>query len=154
MESTNFMNRQSGKKYKHMKSNDKSFRESFDTMLALFKKLADKMSEGELQGMNPEFAKQFKLMLSQYEMMKHMMPNNIPEQFREPFQKMMENMIHQLKKEVGDEPQKVISAQKEAGQKEEQKIEEIEEMLKKPGLDPGEMDELLDKLAEIRQKKE
>lgn len=107
-----------------------------------------------MQGMNPEFANQFKMMLSQYEMMKHMMPHDIPEQFREPFRQMMENMIHQLKEEVGDdelfaeETQGII---KEEGKKE-QTVKEIEEMLSRPGLDPAEMDKLLDKLAEIKEK--
>ncbi len=137
-----------------MNSNDRTFRENFDTMLALFKKLADKMSEGEIQGMSSEFANQFKLMLSQYEMMKHIMPNNIPEQFREPFQKMMENMIHQLKEEVGDETI-VATTGNEAGKDENPagELEEIEKMLSRQDLDPDEMDKLLDKLGEIKSKK-
>jgi hypothetical protein len=135
-----------------MDSNDKSFRENFETLLALFKKLADKMSEGEIQGMNPEFASQFKTMLNQYEMMKHMMPHNIPEQFREPFRQMMENMIHQLKEEVGDD---LIDehARGEHTNEREKSIEEIEEMLCRPALEPAEIDRLLDKLTELKAKK-
>ncbi len=134
-----------------MDSNDKSFRENFETLLALFKKLADKMSEGEIQGMNPEFASQFKTMLNQYEMMKHMMPHNIPEQFREPFRQMMENMIHQLKVEVGED---LIAQQvkEETVNERERTIEEIEEMLRRPALEPAEMDKLLDRLTELKSK--
>lgn len=132
-----------------MDSNDQSFRENFETLLALFKKLADKMSEGDIPGMNPQFAGQFKLMLSQYEMMKHMMPDDIPEKFREPFRQMMENMIHQLKEEVGEDI--VIPPGKR--EEKERTIEEIEEMLSRPGLDPGEMDKLLDRLTDIKLKK-
>ncbi len=132
-----------------MDSSEKSFRQNFETLLALFKKLADKMSEGEMPGMNPQFASQFKMMLGQYEMMKHMMPDDIPEQLREPFRNMMENMIHQLKDEVGEDffkkPEKI-----EPG---EQTIDKIEEMLRRPGLETGEMDKLLDKLAELKSKK-
>lgn len=135
-----------------MDSNDKSFRQNFEILLALFKKLADKMAEGEIKGMNPEFSLQFKMMLGQYEMMKHMMPHNIPKQFREPFRQMMENMIHQLKEEVGDDfilkPQK-----KEIKIEEEQTIGELEELLRQPGLDQFEMDRLLDELVEIKSKK-
>ncbi len=131
-----------------MDSNDKSFRENFETLLALFKRLADKMSEGEIQGMNPEFASQFKTMLNQYEMMKHMMPHNIPEQFREPFRQMMENMIHQLKVEVGEDliVEQVVNER-------EKTIEEIEEMLRRPALEPAEMDKLLDRLTELKSNK-
>lgn len=132
-----------------MDSNDQSFRENFETLLALFKKLADKMSEGDIPGMNPQFAGQFKLMLSQYEMMKHMMPDDIPEKFREPFRQMMENMIHHLKEEVGEDI--IIPPGKR--EEKERTIEEIEEMLSRPGLDPGEMDKLLDKLTDIKLKK-
>ena len=132
-----------------MDSNDQSFRENFETLLALFKKLADKMSEGDIPGMNPQFAGQFKLMLSQYEMMKHMMPDDIPEKFREPFRQMMENMIHQLKEEVGEDI--IIPPGKR--EEKERTIEEIEEMLSRPGLDPGEMDKLLDRLTDIKLKK-
>ena len=132
-----------------MDSNDQSFRENFETLLALFKKLADKMSEGDIPGMNPQFAGQFKLMLSQYEMMKHMMPDDIPEKFREPFRQMMENMIHQLKEEVGEDI--VIPPGKR--EEKERTIEEIEEMLSRPGLNPGEMDKLLDRLTDIKLKK-
>ena len=132
-----------------MDSNDQSFRENFETLLALFKKLADKMSEGDIPGMNPQFAGQFKVMLSQYEMMKHMMPDDIPEKFREPFRQMMENMIHQLKEEVGEDI--IIPPGKR--EEKERTIEEIEEMLSRPGLDPGEMDKLLDRLTDIKLKK-
>lgn len=132
-----------------MDSNDQSFRENFETLLALFKKLADKMSEGDVPGMNPQFAGQFKLMLSQYEMMKHMMPDDIPEKFREPFRQMMENMIHQLKEEVGEDL--IISPGKR--EEKERTIGEIEDLLSRPGLDPGEMDKLLDRFTEIKLKK-
>ena len=132
-----------------MDSNDQSFRENFETLLALFKKLADKMSEGDIPGMNPQFAGQFKVMLSQYEMMKHMMPDDIPEKFREPFRQMMENMIHQLKEEVGEDI--IIPPGKR--EEKERTIEEIEEMLSRPGLNPGEMDKLLDRLTDIKLKK-
>ena len=142
-----------------MDYNDQSFRENFETLLALFKKLADKMAEGEIQGMNPEFADQFKVMLNQYEMMKHMMPHNIPEQFREPFKQMMENMIHQLREEVGDDM--VASRKNEEGDQEieevdrekEQTIEEIEQMLSRPALEPADMDKLLDRLTELKKEK-
>lgn len=137
-----------------MDSNEQSFRQNFEKLLDLFKKLADRMSEGEMQGMNPEFANQFKMMISQYEMMKHMMPHDIPEQFREPFRQMMENMIHQLKEEVGDD--KLFATETQEIMKEEegkeQTVKDIEEMLSRPGLDPAEMDKLLDKLAEIKEK--
>jgi hypothetical protein len=135
-----------------MDSNDKSFRQNFEILLALFKKLADKMAEGEIQGMNPEFSLQFKMMLGQYEMMKHMMPHNIPEQFREPFRQMMENMIHQLKEEVGEDFM-LTPEKKEIKLEEEQTIGELEELLRQPGLDQVEMDRLLDKLVEIKSKK-
>lgn len=131
-----------------MDPNDQSFRQNFETLLALFKKLADKMSEGDETVMNPEFANQFKIMLSQYEMIKHMMPHDIPERFREPFRQMIENMIHQLKSELGDDL--IITP----GKKEERErtVEEIEEMLKRPGLNTGDMDKLLDKLTELKLK--
>ncbi|MFO7922503.1 MAG: hypothetical protein R6U58_02280 [Bacteroidales bacterium] len=132
-----------------MNSNDNSFRHDFETLMALFKKLADKMSEGEIPGMNPQFTNQFKMMLSQYEMMKHMMPDDIPEQFREPFRQMMENMIYQLKEEVGEDM--VIASEKQEDK--DRTIEEIEQMLSRPGLEPGEMDKLLDKLADLKSKK-
>ncbi len=132
-----------------MDSNDQSFRENFETLLALFKKLADKMSEGDIPGMDPQFAGQFKLMLSQYEMMKHMMPDDIPEKFREPFRQMMENMIHHLKEEVSED---IINLPGKSEEKE-RTIEEIEQMLGRPGLETGEMDKLLDKLTDLKLKK-
>ncbi len=149
-----------------MDSNDQSFRDNFETLLALFKKLADKMSEGNLSGTNPQFAGQFKLMLNQYEMMKHMMPDDIPEKFREPFRQMMENMITQLRSEVGEDllnehpgTEKKEEAKLPAGKKASETNpadntqKEIEDLLSRPGLDPGEMDKLLDRLAEIKSKK-
>lgn len=146
-----------------MDSNDQSFRDNFETLLALFKKLADKMSEGDLSGTNPQFAGQFKLMLNQYEMMKHMMPDDIPEKFREPFRQMMENMIIQLKNEVGEdltgEPGKMEDTKQPAAKKAgdtnpaDTTEKEILEKLSRPGLDPGEMDNLLDRLADIKSKK-
>jgi len=137
------------KKGNAMDADDQSFRDNFETLLALFKKLADKMSEGGIPGTNPQFASQFKLMLSQYEMMKQMMPHDIPEQFRQPFRQMMENMIHQLKEEVGED--KVLTPEKK--DETDRTIGEIEKMLSRPGLDPGEMDKLLDRLTELKTKK-
>lgn len=146
-----------------MDPNDQSFRDNFETLLALFKKLADKMSEENLAGTNPQFAGQFKLMLNQYEMMKHMMPDDIPEKFREPFRQMMENMITQLRSEVGEdlpgEPGKTEEAKRPATKKvgdtnpADTNEKEILEKLSRPGLDPGEMDKLLDRLADIKSKK-
>ncbi len=135
-----------------MDSNDHSFKDNFEKLLALFRKLADKISEGEISGMDPQFASQFKMMLSQYEMMKNMMPQDIPVQFREPFRQMMENMIHQLQEEVGEEILPV-SEKKEKKEENERTIEDIEDMLRRPGLEPGEIDKLLDKLAELKSKK-
>jgi hypothetical protein len=132
-----------------MDSNDNSFRQNFETLLALFKKLADKMAEGDVPGTNPAFANQFKMMLSQYEMMKHMMPQDIPDQFREPFRLMMENMIQQLKEEVGDD----IIPEKENREEMKSGIDEIEKMLRSPGIDPAEVDKLLDRLTELKTKK-
>ena len=148
-----------------MDRRDDSFRQNFETLMALFRKLADKMSEGEIQGINPQFAGQFKMMLNQYEMMKSMMPDDIPEHLREPFRQMMENMIHQLKDEIGDDilltPRKkdegsepgTPSAGETSDEAENKKtIGEIEDSLRKPGLDPAEMDKLLDRLAELKSK--
>ncbi len=148
-----------------MEQRDDSFRQNFETLMALFRKLSDKLSEGEIQGVNPQFAGQFKMMLNQYEMMKNMMPDDIPEHLREPFRQMMENMIHQLKDEIGDdilltpgkkeegsEPDKP-SAGVTSEQEKDKTIGEIEDSLRQPGLDPGEMDKLLDRLAELKSQK-
>jgi L-lactate utilization protein LutC len=132
-----------------MDSNEKSFRHNFETLLALFKKLAEKMSEGEIPGANPQFANQFKIMLSQYETMKHISPEDIPEQLREPFRQMMENMIKQLKDEIGED---IIQPHQEEGVRE-RTVTEIEKMLSQPGLDPGEIDKLLDKLTDLKSRK-
>ncbi len=146
-----------------MDRKDDSFRQNFETLLELFRKLADKMSEGEIQGVDPQFAGQFKMMLSQYEMMKNMMPDDIPEHLREPFRQMMENMIHQLKDEIGEDI--LLTSAKKDERKEpgkrsggeisekERTIEEIEDSLRQPGLDPAEMDKLLDRLAELKTQK-
>ncbi len=146
-----------------MERKDDSFRQNFETLLALFRKLADKMSEGEIQGVNPQFAGQFRMMLNQYEMMKNMMPDDIPEHLREPFRQMMENMIHQLKDEIGEDifltsPGKGESSEPDLpstgeGSEKDSTIMEIEDSLRKPGLDPGEMDKLLDRLAELKSQK-
>ncbi len=146
-----------------MDNSENSFRQNFETLLALFRKLADKMSEGEIQGVNPQFAGQFRMMLNQYEMMKNMMPDDIPEHLREPFRQMMENMIHQLKDEIGEDifltsPGKVKSSEPDLpssgeGSEKDATIKEIEDSLRRPGLDPGEMDKLLDRLAELKSQK-
>ncbi len=129
-----------------MESNKKSFKQNFETLLALFKKLAEKMSEGEISGANPQFANQFKIMVSQYETMKNISPEDIPEQLREPFRQMMENMINQLKDEIGED----IIQSPEKQEDKERTITEIENMLSRPGLDSGEMDKLLDKLTDLK----
>jgi hypothetical protein len=129
-----------------MDQKDQSFSQNFETLMELFKKLAYKMSKGEIPGSDPALSNQFKMMLGQYEMMKHLMPNDIPEQFREPFRQMMETMIIQLKDEVGDD----ASLTPEKKEETERSIDQIEEMLRKPGLKPAEVDKLLDKLTLLK----
>ncbi len=138
-----------------MDSDNQPFRHNFEVLLSMFKKLADKMSKGEIEGTNPEFAKQFKMMLSQYEMMKHMMPHDIPEQFREPFRHMMENMIYHLQEEIGEDI--FMGENEETTEKKSENeitVEDIETMLGRPDLEPAEMDKLLDELTELKSKRD
>ncbi len=135
-----------------MESNEQ-FRKDLQTLVELFKKYADKVSDGEIDGMDPELAKQFKMMLGNYDMVKNMMPQQVPEQFREPFQQMIKSLIHQLKEEVGDVDvsENEISEEKTGNT---QSIEEIQEILKKPGLSNEEIDELLDRMSSLKNKGE
>ena len=135
-----------------MESNEQ-FRKDLQTLVELFKKYADKVSDGEIDGMDPELAKQFKMMLGNYDMVKNMMPQQVPEQFREPFQQMIKSLIHQLKEEVGDVDvsENEISEEKTGNA---QSIEDIQEILKKPGLSNEEIDELLDRMSSLKNKGE
>ncbi len=128
---------------------NEQFREDLQTLIELFKKYADKVSQGEIEGMDPELARQFRTMLGNYDMMKNMIPQHVPEQFREPFSQMIKSLINQLREEIGyadslSHENEVTSADKP------ETIEEIEEILKKPGLSSEEIDQLLDRMTMIK----
>jgi len=132
---------------------NEQFREDLQTLIELFKKYADKVSQGEIDGMDPELARQFKTMLGNYDMMKNVIPQQLPEQFREPFRQMIRSLINQLRAEVGDSVSfspPVI----ESGEDNIQTVEEIEEILRSPGLSNEEIDQLLDRMSMIKRNKD
>lgn len=127
------------------------FREELQTLIELFKKYADKVAQGEIDGMDPELARQFKSMLGNYDMMKNVIPHQIPEQFREPFRQMIKSLIDQLREEVRD-AESIGYTDEITGTDSSQTVDEIEDMLKKPGLSNEEVDKLLDRISSIKKR--
>ena len=129
-----------------MASSDRSFSENLDLLIKLLRKLKDKSQFEGMPGVPKMFIMNFDFFLQNYEKMKDQITNQLLQQFGEPIKQMVADMVDQLQDELDeglitemDSPAEspVITGQKKT-------IEEIDDLLKRPGLSEEEIDQLLD----------
>lgn len=129
-----------------MSDSDRSFSENLDLLIKLLRKLKDKSQFDGIPGVPKIFIQNFDFFLQNYDRMKDQISQQLLQQFGEPIKQMVADMVEQLKEELDDgvlpSTEVETSAPIITGQK--RTIEEIDELLKKPGITEEEIDNLLD----------
>jgi len=129
-----------------MATSDRSFSENLDLLIKLLRRMKDKSHFEGMPGVPKMFIMNFDFFLQNYEKMKDQISAQLLQQFGEPIKQMVADMVEQLQEELDSgvipetETEKnipVITGQKRT-------VEEIDELLKKPGLSEEEIDSLLD----------
>ena len=129
-----------------MSEEERSFNENLDLLIRLLRKIKDKSQFQNIPGLPPMFFVNFDYFISNYEQMKQQISDQLLQQFGEPIKQIVADMVEHLQSELGEnivleeeaeEEPPVITAQKKS-------VEEIDEMLRKPGLSDEEIDRLLD----------
>jgi wyosine [tRNA(Phe)-imidazoG37] synthetase (radical SAM superfamily) len=132
-------------------SEERSFKEDLDLLIRLFKKLKDKTPLESIPGIDKNMYKSFDMFLSNYEMMRDQISEDLLQQFGEPMKKMIADLVQQMKNELGsdfeqEEPSEEMIALK-------RDIEQVDELLKNPGLSEEEVNKLLDERVMLKNDK-
>jgi hypothetical protein len=131
---------------------DEKFRQELDELFRLFKKLVEEKSLDDVPGIDKTMLQQFQFFFSNYENMKDQIAYQLQGQFGEPVKEMVKTLVKQLKEELGeefdfieeDENAMVIDIDQTGND-----IKTIDEMLADPNLTQEQIDELLDKRANL-----
>ncbi len=135
-----------------MATSDRSFSENLDLLIKLLRKLKDKSQFEGMPGVPKMFITNFDFFLQNYEKMKDQISEQLLQQFGEPIKQMVADMVEQLQEELDEsmlsgedtsDDSPVITGHRKT-------IEEIDELLKKPGLSGDEIDRLLDERKRIK----
>ena len=129
-----------------MSDSDRSFSENLDLLIKLLRKLKDKSQFEGIPGVPKMFIANFDFFLQNYDRMKDQITQQLLQQFGEPIKQMVADMVEQLKEELDEDVLGEIEVEEKpqviTGQK--RTIEDIDALLKKPGLSEEEIDRLLD----------
>jgi len=129
-----------------MSDSDRSFSENLDLLIKLLRKLKDKSQFEGIPGVPKMFIANFDFFLQNYDRMKDQITQQLLQQFGEPIKQMVADMVEQLKEELDEDVLGETEVPEQApiitGQK--RTAEDIDELLKRPGLSEEEIDKLLD----------
>ena len=138
-----------------MASSDRSFSENLDLLIKLLRKLKDKSQFEGMPGVPKMFIMNFDFFLQNYDKMKDQISEQLLQQFGEPIKQMVADMVEQLQDELDSTltPEVETSAKSPVITGHKRTVEEIDEMLKKPGLSEMEIDRLLDERKRVKSEK-
>ncbi len=133
---------------------DEKFKQELDELFRLFKKLVETQSLDDVPGVDSMMLKQFQFFFSNYETMKDQIGYQLQGQFGEPVKEMVSTLVKQLRAQLGEEQYADIEQledEEPAIQIDEvsSSVKEIDEMLKNPNLTEEQINELLDKRANL-----
>lgn len=131
---------------------DEKFNKDLDELFRLFKKLVETQSLDNVPGVDGMMLKQFQFFFSNYENMKDQIGQQLQGQFGEPVKQMVSDLVKQLKDQLGEEEEfttiedvePVIQISSTGSS-----IQEIDLMLLNPDLSEDQINELLDRRAEL-----
>ena len=131
---------------------DEEFKKDLDELFRLFKKLVDKKDLDDIPGVNKFMLQQFQFFFNNYDTMKDQIADQLQGQFGDSVRDMVRTLVQQLKEELdeddllqgAEEPPPVIEISSVGNTK-----DEIDEMLKNPDLTEEQINELLDRRANL-----
>ncbi len=131
---------------------DEKFNKDLDELFRLFKKLVETKSLDDIPGVDGMMLKQFQFFFSNYENMKDQIGQQLQGQFGEPVKQMVSDLVKQLRDQLGEDEFTLIEEEEvpvvnidEGGLT----VGEIDKMLTNPDLSEDQINELLDKRAEL-----
>ncbi len=133
---------------------DEKFKQDLDELFRLFKKLVETQSLDNVPGVDGMMLKQFQFFFGNYETMKDQIGAQLQGQFGEPVKEMVSTLVKQLREQLGEdeytkiENVEVISKVIEI-ENPQSAIQEIDKLLKNPDLTEDQVNELLDKRANL-----
>ncbi|MBT3174494.1 MAG: hypothetical protein HN336_06570 [Lentimicrobiaceae bacterium] len=129
---------------------DEKFNKDLDELFRLFKKLVETQSLDDVPGVDGMMLKQFQFFFSNYENMKDQIGDQLKGQFGEPVKQMVSDLVKQLREQLGDDEFTVIEEEPviEIDTKE-LSMEDIDLMLGNPDLTEDQINDLLDKRANL-----
>ncbi|HDO28175.1 MAG TPA: hypothetical protein ENH02_08675 [Bacteroidetes bacterium] len=131
---------------------DENFKKDLDELFHLFKKVVEKRDLNEVPGMDKFMLQQFQFFFSNYDQMKDQIADQLQGQFGDSIKEMVRSLVMQLREEVGDDeflPEKEEPKPLVAIDETETDIVKIDEMLKNPDLTEEQVNELLDRRANL-----
>ncbi len=132
---------------------DEKFKKDLDELFRLFKKLVENKSIDEVPGVDKFMLSQFQMFFSNYDNMKDQIADQLQGQFGESVKEMVRTLVEQLKEELDEDDllqfeeveEEPIIAIDLVGRN----VQEIDELLKNPELSEDQINELLDKRANL-----
>lgn len=126
---------------------NEELKKQLDELFRLFNKLMEKHPIEDVPGINRMQLEQMRLFLKNYQLMKDQISMEMMGQMNEPVRQMIGMFIKQLREELGEDEyteSTVIEPVKKSDN-----LDEIDAMLRRPGLAEEEIDRLLDERARI-----
>lgn len=132
---------------------DEKFKKDLDELFRLFKKLVENKSIDEVPGVDKFMLSQFQMFFSNYDNMKDQIADQLQGQFGESVKEMVRTLVEQLKEELDEDDllqfeeaeEEPIIAIDLVGRN----VQEIDELLKNPELSEDQINELLDRRANL-----
>ncbi|MEJ2595825.1 MAG: hypothetical protein P8100_12040 [bacterium] len=133
---------------------DDSFKKDLDELFRLFKKMVENKNMDDIPGVDKFMLQQFQMFFNNYDTMKDQIADQLHGQFGDSVKDMVRSLVEQLKVELVEDdllrtdeeelpPPVSIDHVKND-------IQEIDEMLKNPDLTEEQIDELLDRRANLQ----
>jgi hypothetical protein len=130
---------------------DEEFQKELDELFRLFKKLVEKKDLDDVPGIDKFMLQQFQFFFNNYDNMKDQIAEQLQGQFGDSVKEMVRTLVQQLKEEL-DEDDMLNFTQEEPKVKIDDKghtVAEIDELLKNPDLTEDQINELLDRRANL-----
>lgn len=131
---------------------DENFKKDLDELFHLFQKVVENRDLNDVPGMDKFMLQQFRFFFSNYDQMKDQIAGQLQGQFGDSIKEMVHSLVLQLREEVGEdellhqkeEPKPIVSINET-----ETDIAKIDEMLENPDLTEEQINELLDRRANL-----
>lgn len=130
---------------------DEEFQKELDELFRLFKKLVEKKDLDDVPGIDKFMLQQFQFFFNNYDNMKDQIAEQLQGQFGDSVKEMVRTLVQQLKEEL-DEDEMLNVIEEEPKVKIDNKgftKAEIDELLKNPDLTEEQVNELLDRRADL-----